>query len=601
MLNYSITSKTNICDITHPDYFTSANDWFKWRLTYKGGSTFINQYLKRYSSRESVADFSARKEMTYNPAFAKAGIDDVKNAIYQRMADISRTDGSTSYHKAARGLDGGVDLKGSTMNKFIGCELLPELLAMGKVGVFIDMPTLQGNDIISNVNARPYIYFYRIEDIRSWVIDSTNNSNDFEAVLLRDCAIEYDEATGFPKGITETFRHMWREDGKVFVEIYKERGETVNDNPIMLNLTKIPFVMLDIHGSLMEDICDYQISLLNLASSDIAFTLKANFPFYTEQYDQQTDLARSLMKTSQGTIDPETGVIDPDTEGTEASVASGEHEVQVGTNDGRRYPMGAERPGFIHPSSEPMQASMAKQEQLKTEIRLLLNLALTNMQPMRASAESKATDDRGLEAGLSHIGLTLESAERQIGDIWAQYEDTGTPSIIYPVDYSLKSDKERREESNDYFEKMEKIPSHTYQREIAKIASNTLLGGTVSQETLDKINSEIDKAPNMSADAEVIRADVETGLVSHTLASELRGYPKGEADKAKQEHVDRLAAIAEAQAEAKTDDAAAASARGVVDQDADPNSGKLEKAESRETDNNSDPKDNTRGNSRKVE
>ena len=32
-------------------------------------------------------------------------------------------------------------------------------------------------------------------------------------------------------------------------------------------------------------------------------------------------------------------------------------------------------------------------------------------------------DNQGLEAGLSYIGLLLESAERQIAEIWAAYEE----------------------------------------------------------------------------------------------------------------------------------------------------------------------------------
>ena len=32
-------------------------------------------------------------------------------------------------------------------------------------------------------------------------------------------------------------------------------------------------------------------------------------------------------------------------------------------------------------------------------------------------------DNQGLEAGLSYIGLVLESAERRIAEFWAAYED----------------------------------------------------------------------------------------------------------------------------------------------------------------------------------
>jgi hypothetical protein len=573
MFDFSVARSNNICDIVHPDYATHSLTWQKWRLTYEGGRDFIDRYLKKYSSREDVGDFASRKEISYNPAFAKAGIDDVKNSIYQRMADITRTNGSLNYMNAIQGLDGGVDLKGSTMNKFIGCELLPELLSMGKVGVFIDMPQLQGNSVADNQNARPYIYLYKVEDIRSWIIDEKNNSNDYESVLLQDCILKVDEKTGFPIGTTTVYRHLWRQDGIVLAELYDEKGDSLHDEPVELKLDKIPFVILELTSSLLTDICDYQISLLNLASADIAFALKANFPFYVEQYDTAAEMAQHLMSNVQGDVDSNTGSTDTTTEGTEAVVKAANKEIKVGVTHGRRYPEGTDPPSFIHPSSEPMEVSMAKQEQLKSEIRLLLNLAVTNMKPTRASAESKAKDDGSLEAGLSYIGLTLENAERQIAEIWSTYEGNTSATIKYPEVYSLKTDDQRREESNDLFDKMEKIPSSTYQKEIAKRAVKTLLGTSVSRETLQTISKEIDKAPNMTADPEVIRADVETGLVSKTLGSKLRGYPDGEADKAKKEHVDRLAAIAEAQAEAKEDQ----TARGVADLGSDPNASKGEK------------------------
>ena len=58
--------------------------------------------------------------MTPIAAFAKGAIIDVQNAIFQRMADISRTGGSSEYQMVIAGKNGGVDREGSSMNHFIG-------------------------------------------------------------------------------------------------------------------------------------------------------------------------------------------------------------------------------------------------------------------------------------------------------------------------------------------------------------------------------------------------------------------------------------------------------------------------------------------------
>jgi hypothetical protein len=208
---------------------------------------------------------------------------------------------------------------------------------------------------------------------------------------------------------------------------------------------------------------------------------------------------------------------------------------------------------------------------------------------MKASAESKETDDRSLESGLSYIGLVLENAERQIANIWSMYEGSNQPALVkYPTKYSLRSEEERNEEVKNLFDKMEKIPSVTYQKAVAKKAAQLLLEQTVRREDLNKIHEEIDNSPNLTSDPDIIRADVETGLVSKELASKLRGYPSGEVEKAKKEHADRLALIAKSQSEASA-------ARGVPDADGNPNSGKEEKKESRDRDDKNDDKDPVRG------
>ena len=133
----------NITEIRHPKY--NDKEFKKWRLTYKGGDSFINEYLKRFSSRETDVDFTLRKQVTYLPAFAKGAVNDVKNAIFQRTSDVVRTGGSISYQKAITGLIGGVDLNSSGMNEFIGNAILPELLPLSKDGVYIDNTSNPGS------------------------------------------------------------------------------------------------------------------------------------------------------------------------------------------------------------------------------------------------------------------------------------------------------------------------------------------------------------------------------------------------------------------------------------------------------------------------
>ena len=106
--------------------------------------------------------------MTPIPKFAGAAINDIRNAIYQRMRDITRKGGSKAYQYAVNGNNLGVDRRGSTMNAFIGVKVLTELLVMGRVGVFVDAPPVpQAATLADSGGVPPYLYKYDIEDILS--------------------------------------------------------------------------------------------------------------------------------------------------------------------------------------------------------------------------------------------------------------------------------------------------------------------------------------------------------------------------------------------------------------------------------------------------
>ena len=563
--------KKKIIEIEHPDYSRAIPDYIKWRLAYDAGDLFINTYLKKFSVRESDDDFKTRKQMTYLPAFATAAINDIKNAIYQRTTDIARVGGSQSYEDAVAGENFGVDLLGSSMNSFVGRKLLPELLVMGKVGVFVDMPEIGPDASMAESNGKhPYVYYYRAEDIPCWSWDETDNPSEFQSILLRDWVFLYDEDSNLPYEQVYRYRHLWKEDGIVYVQFYDEAGSKCDKfgnkdfpDPVALNIPTIPFVILTISNSLMSYVANYQIAHLNIASSDIMWILKANFPFYVEEYDPLSELAY---------IRPP-GEDNPGQAAT--AQAANAQEVKVGITQGRRYPKGMNAPSFIHPSSEPLTVSMAKQETIKAEIRQLVNLAVSQLQPKMASADSKAYDERGLEAGLSYIGLELEHAERQIARYWGLYENKTPATVIYPKNYSLKTEADRQNEAKALQAQMETVPSITYKRNMAKQIAYIALGSKVSSEDLAKIYAEIDKAPAIVGSAETITSDVQNGLVSLETASTIRGYPKGEAEKAKTDHADRLARIAASQT---------SGARGVGDLSGQPTQdAATEKAASRET------------------
>ncbi|MGA2062599.1 MAG: hypothetical protein ABSG67_19120 [Thermoguttaceae bacterium] len=576
----SATDKNRVIDSRHPAWSDCADDWEKWRLTYEGGRAFKNRYLEKFSTREDDGDFRTRQALTPVPGFAKSAINDIRNAIFQRLRDIVRTGGSQNYQRAIAGLDGGVDRRGATMNVFLGVKVLTDLLVMGKVGVFVDNPVLQGPRISDALGTRPYLYPYQIEDILSFSCTKAEEPSEFQAILLRDTSMEYDGQTMLPTTVFQRYRRLWiNETGKVSIQFYNEDGLEIDRSgnpggPVELDLTRIPFVLLDIGDSLIKDVCQHQIALLNLVSSDVNYAIRANFPFYTEQKDGRAVGSHlKQIATDDGTA-------------TAGGQAAENVNVKVGVVQGRYYDIKAERPAFINPSPDPLRASMELQEKLEADIRKLVNLAVMTL-ATRASAESKQADNQGLEAGLSYIGLVLESAERQIAEFWAAYEQRNPqqraiPTIKYPDRYSLKTDADRIDESTKLSKLMNSVPGQTVKREIAKCMVQSLLGGKVAVDTIETVNREIDAAPYTTSDPDTIIQASQAGLVGEQTASLALGFGEKEYLQARADHAARAARIAQAQgiAPAGSDPAA----RGVYDLSADPaNAGSQEKALSRDT------------------
>jgi hypothetical protein len=253
----------NLVDSRHPGYLSGMTDWRKWRLTYDGGDEFREIYLEKFSGREDQAEFNARKAVTPVPRFAGAAINDIRNAIYQRMRDITRKGGSKTYQNAVNGLNLGVDRRGATMNAFVGVKVLTELLVMGRVGVFVDAPLVPPSATLANTgNVAPYLYRYDIEDILSWTCSKPEEPSEFQAVLLRDTVMQFDQSYFLPTVQVQRYRYLWinPDTGKVNLQFYDIQGAPVDQfcqpsGAIELELTRIPFVMLDIGNSLIKDVC----------------------------------------------------------------------------------------------------------------------------------------------------------------------------------------------------------------------------------------------------------------------------------------------------------------------------------------------------------
>jgi hypothetical protein len=573
--------------LRHPDYLTQSLDWTEWRETYAGGKYYRDRYLEQWKDRETDADFLVRKNSTPIPTFAKEAITEIRNAIFQRLEDVLRIDGSPSYMRAVKGEAAGVDRKGTAMNSFIGIDVLTELLVMGRTGVYVDAPDIVPQtlfDQVSNPNLAPYCYHYRIEDILSYDYDWNEAPGTFRAVLLRDYEVTYNtnfKSLKLPIGRKSRRRLVYKdESGRVRVFFYEDNDDGIvvpipggdPDGGKTLEVDTVPFILPDIGQSLMIDIASYQHALLNLVSGDVNWSIQSSQPFLTIQKDRRST-GDHLKQPGRGNT-PEQG-------GQRAQ----DKEEQIG-GKGRYYDLEAERPGYIHPSSEPLKASMELRKELKDELRQLVNLAIANKIGTRTeSAEAKKLSSQGLEAGLSYVGEVLEELERKIGQFWSMYEHVTPPVVTYPGRWILKQDIERIEEATKLAELMDRIPSQHARRRLAVQIVTSLLGGKENADSVQKMVAEIGTAGYTSGVvADVIQAHAQ-GLVSDETASEALGYDgEEEIEQARKDKAERAKITLLAQTSVNGESGlnqVGPGARGVPDIDPNEDSGKQEKDEAK--------------------
>jgi hypothetical protein len=529
--------------------------WSFYRLCNAGGRAFRDTCLEKFSTRESDGDFELRRKMSFTPAFAKVAVHKVLRSIYQRMSEIRRVGGSEAYQNAMDGLNGGVDRQGTSMNSFMGQEVLIELGTTGRVGIFVDKAEKESDLLLFNKRNTPYMYVFASEDIYNYQCYYENNMQIFVNLLVKMTDYTYDEKTGFETGVVDFYRRFWiNGDGFVQCDDYfydSEKEEDVIKRTKVTQLRQIPFVLGLLSESLYTDIGDYQSGLLNLASADFNYCFRSNFPFLTEQQDQAFNAA--FASRANAPINAN-GIVNEELTSTQAA---------VGPSKGRVYGKNLERPGFIAPPSEPLLASMEKQKQMQAEIEKMLHLTITNLKPTQSNVPKN--EDPSVNVGLSYIGETLQYIENCIARFWNMYENipnSKPAQVNYPEKYELKSDEDRIALAKDLVKLKGAAPSITFQKQIGIEISETLLGGKVDLEKLRKIQTEIDTAEYITSDCEEIAKDIENGLVDHATASLARGYTgKDVVEKAKMENIERLSAIAIAQAKGKGDGANAA--RGV--------------------------------------
>lgn len=508
-------------DITYSGYKQNSEWWTRWRDAFDAGIRFRDLYLVPFSLRETPEDFLTRKKITPTEPHAKYALLEQRDAIAQHLHEVERTGPEEYRYAMSRNCDG----SGLSFNAYLSRYIIPELLVIGQCGVIIDRDAVQIVTKADEANA-PYIYLVRAEDKLSY---TTDNKGKYTKLLIRRHVVTQDEIYGLISGTKSEQVLFEKLDSTIKVTI--NPGEA-NKKELELALDEIPYVEAKLSDSPMKDICEYQIALLNIISSDVSYGISSNFPFYVEQ--------------GKGTRIYGSGKSE-DAEQKGSDTASG-------VSHGRYYQ--GERPSFINPSSEPLRASIDLRNDLKTSIRQILQLTLSRLKPTRASGESKNSDTSEKETGLAAITVELQCFENKIADIFCDYLGTDDEAHVkYPDSYQAPSVQDRVDEIDLLTSVATSSTSASLRKACACRIAKIALGP--SHPELTEIEEEIEKLDLPVIDIDNIKTLHEAGLIDTVTGTVLAGFTPEIAVKAAKDHEARLTRIAIAQSQG------AAASRGV--------------------------------------
>lgn len=248
---------------THPEYDFSLDEWEMIRDVL-GGSRHVKARGERYLPRlheqddQDYANYRDRALFfngTKRTATAMVGLLLRKTPEFKLSAEVEKLTKDT-------------DLRGTTLGDYIK-EVAENVCGIGRCGTFIDW---------SSAESRPYLSFYRAEDIIDWEEKRVDGRMRLTALTLREITWEHDDKSGAANPTrthvaVQTFRKYRLVDG--ILEVVEARSidnGTVEEKPIEIKhrgkaLSFIPFIFhtpagnrSEVSPSPLADIAEINVS-----------------------------------------------------------------------------------------------------------------------------------------------------------------------------------------------------------------------------------------------------------------------------------------------------------------------------------------------------
>ena len=221
---------------THPQYNNNLPKWTKCRDSIEGE---VKGYVPRLAD-QSNDEYKAYIE---RPSFFNATsrtLDALVGLIHSKEAEINIPSQIALMAE-------NITLDDDTLEDFAK-NLTVEALAVGRVGVLVDMPSVDRSQYTQAqaeaLNLRPYARMYKAESIVNWYSVNVNGVNKLSMVVLKE-SYEADTADEFTKEEKIRYRVLDLQDGFYRQRIFQEEDSQYQHITTALRYyTKIRFPIL---------------------------------------------------------------------------------------------------------------------------------------------------------------------------------------------------------------------------------------------------------------------------------------------------------------------------------------------------------------------
>jgi len=265
---------TKIIDTTHAEYEDKLATWERYRLAYLANDEYYNTTINAFSSKEGSTQLAERKRQAYNALPVKNYISALQNHTWRKRFDYEYEANNQLVDDI---LQRNADGKFNSIFHFHANDILKWLPTYDTVWIYTAQHSFQGEITLAQQREQglnPYFVLVSPENITNWKLKE-DSQTEFSQVMMKTWE-EVEDEYGFA---AFQMRYLvFRED--VIIK-FDEEGEEVEryDNEI----GKVPFVRLTIDESFISDIVRIAAAAVNLASGNLNFLNKSNFPILTQK------------------------------------------------------------------------------------------------------------------------------------------------------------------------------------------------------------------------------------------------------------------------------------------------------------------------------